>query len=194
MGGRAADPAGLNSATSGDVNNLWSEGASSVLAPKPYVASLRSFPVDRRRAPPPRALDARELADEVSERRSRALEEPLDLRLRQRDPYPLIEVRNPLHRTTYLVMRPAYPDRSADLCTCTDFARRGLGTCKHIEAADRWLANHPDASPSLPSKPAVRPGAVWKEIDRRLERAGRGSVPASLRWREAGAALFEAVP
>ncbi len=163
-------------------------------APKPYVASLRGIPVDRRRGPPPKVLDASELADEVSERRSRALEEPLDLRLRQRDPYPLIEVRNPLHRTTYLVMRPAYPDRSADMCTCTDFARRGLGTCKHIEAADRWLANHPDASPSPPPKPPVRPAAVWKEIDRRIERGGRTSSPASLRCREAGAALFDTVP
>ncbi|MGP8158559.1 MAG: hypothetical protein ACLPWO_02985 [Thermoplasmata archaeon] len=148
--------------------------------------------MDRRRALSPRApLDPQELADEVSERRSRALEEPLDLRLRQRDPYPLIEVRNPLHRTTYLVMRPAYPERWADLCTCTDFARRGLGTCKHIEAADRWLAHHPDASPSPPPRPLVRPAIVWKEIDRRLERPGRGSLPPSRRWREAGAALFE---
>ena len=147
--------------------------------------------MDRRRTPSPRTSDARDLADELSERRSRALEEPLDLRLLQRDPYPLLEVRNPLHRTAYLVMQPTFPDRSTALCTCPDFARRGLGTCKHIEAVDRWLTHHPDTPAPAPSKPSVRPSAVWKEIDRRLEREKKGSLPASLRWREAGAALFE---
>jgi hypothetical protein len=149
--------------------------------------------VDRRRAPVPRTTDPRDLADELSERRSRSLEEPLDLRLVRREPYPLVEVRNPLHRTAYLVMQPTFPDRSTALCTCADFARRGLGTCKHIEAADRWLANHPDAPSPPSSKPSVRPSVVWKEIDRRLEREKKGSLPASVRLREPGAALFETV-
>ncbi|HXQ79082.1 MAG: hypothetical protein WB788_04660 [Thermoplasmata archaeon] len=149
--------------------------------------------MDRPRAPPSRTPEPRDLAEERSERRSRALEEPLDIRLLQRDPYPLVEVRNPLHRTAYLVMQPTYPDRSTALCTCADFARRGLGTCKHIEAADRWLTQHPDTPPPASSKGSVRPAAVWKEIDRRLEREKKGSMPASLRWREAGAALFETV-
>ena len=140
-----------------------------------------------RRAP----RDPEEILDELSERRSRALEEPLDLRLRQREPYPLVEVRNPLHRTAYLVMRPAYPDRDPSLCTCTDFARRGLGTCKHIEAADRWLTNHPNASVPVGSKPAARSATVWPEIDRRLAREPSPGRPAAVRIREAGAALFE---
>jgi hypothetical protein len=147
--------------------------------------------VNRRRPSPSRIPDPRELADEVSERRSRSLEEPLDIRLLQRDPYPLVEVRNPLHRTAYLVMQPTYPDRATALCTCPDFARRGLGTCKHIEAADRWLARHPDTPPPATAKPSVRSPALWKEIDRRLEREAKGSLPASLRWRRAGDALFE---
>jgi hypothetical protein len=151
--------------------------------------------VDRRRWPPSKpAPDPEERAEELSERRSRALEEPLDLRLLRRDPYPLVEVRNPLHRTAYLVMRPTYPDRDSELCTCADFSRRGLGTCKHIEAVDRWLTHHPEASPPAATKPTVRPAAVWKEIDRRLERESRGQEPTSLRWRRAGAALFETVP
>jgi len=116
------------------------------------------------------------------------------MRLRQREPYPLIEVRNPLHRTAYLVMLPGYPDRTPALCTCTDFARRGLGTCKHLEAADRWLANHADATPSPPPKPSVQPPVVWSEIDRRLERGPRPGRPLSLRIRYAGAALFEGLP
>lgn len=150
--------------------------------------------MDRYRPAPSRPRDARDLAEELSERRSRALEEPLDIVLRQREPYPMVEVRNPLHQTTYLVLLPAYPDRSTDLCTCADFARRGLGTCKHIEAAARWLANHPDAAPSHPEKPSLRPSAVWKEVDRRLERHEREPAPASLGWRRVGAALFETIP
>jgi len=147
--------------------------------------------VNRRRDAPSRAADPVDLAEELSERRSRALEEPLDLRLVRREPFPLVEVRNPLHRTAYLVMRPTFPDRAPALCTCPDFARRGLGTCKHIEAADRWLTNHPDAQPPAPGRPPERTAAVWKEIDRRLERGGRERLPASVRWRAAGAALFE---
>ena len=128
----------------------------------------------------------------MSERRSRALEEPLDLRVRQREPYPIVEVRNPLHHTMYLVLRPTYPDRSPALCTCADFARRGLGTCKHIEAADRWLTNHPNAQPSPPPPPRVRPpAAVWSEVDRRLEREALTGRPLSLRVREAGAVLYD---
>ena len=127
----------------------------------------------------------------MSERRSRALEEPLDLRLRQREPFPIVEVRNPLHRTTYLVLRPTFPERQPALCTCTDFARRGLGTCKHIEAVDRWLTAHPDAAPSPPPRPGPSAAAVWREIDRRLAREPKSDRPMSLRVRDPGAALFE---
>jgi len=154
---------------------------------------LRWGRVDRQRSPRARhPVDPQDLADELSERRSRALEEPLDLRLRQREPFPLVEVRNPLHGTTYLVMRPTFPDRVPALCTCTDFARRGLGTCKHIEAADRWLTNHPNAPVPPAAKGTGRsPSAVWQEIDRRLTRERKGSRPESVRLREAGAALIE---
>jgi len=141
----------------------------------------------RRRA----STDPQDLADEVSERRSRALEEPLDLRLLRREPYPVVEVRNPLHRTSYLVLRPTFPDGPEALCTCADFARRGLGTCKHIEAVDRWLRHHASAPAGAPPKPAIRPERVWQEIDRRLAAPGGRVRPDSLRWREAGASLYE---
>jgi hypothetical protein len=147
--------------------------------------------VDHRSRTAHRTRDPRDIAEEVSERRSRSLEEPLDLRLRQREPYPLVEVRNPLHRTAYLVMFPAYPDRTPVLCTCTDFARRGLGTCKHIEAADRWIGSHSNATPSPEPKTPPSPASLWHEIDRRLAREPKVGRPASLRVREAGAALFE---
>ena len=148
--------------------------------------------MDRRRSfSRPRKRNPQELAEELSERRSRALEEPLDLRLRQREPFPVVEVRNPLHGTTYLVLRPAFPDREPALCTCPDFARRGLGTCKHIEAADRWLTNHPSATPSFPAEAGPPAATVWREIDRRLARESRSGVPWSRRLREPGAALIE---
>jgi hypothetical protein len=127
---------------------------------------------------------------EVAARRSRSVEEPLDVRLRATEPYPLLEVRNPLHGTAYLVMLPEFPARASELCTCTDFARRGFGTCKHIEAAYRWRAEQPEAKAPHPSRPTLPPlGALWKEIDRRRSRPGAG--PESLRVRRAGAVLFE---
>jgi|HubBroStandDraft_1064217.scaffolds.fasta_scaffold220611_2 hypothetical protein len=126
----------------------------------------------------------------VAERRSRAVEEPLDVLLLFREPFPLLEVRNPLHRTSYRVMLPAFPDRSVALCTCSDFARRGLGTCKHIEASARWLERRPNAPAGGPG-PALDPERVWGEIDRRLERPSTPAVPDSRAWRESGATLFE---
>ena len=141
-----------------------------------------------------RERDPEELAEELSERRSRALEEPLDVRLRQREPFPIVEVRNPLHRTTYLVLRPTFPDREPALCTCPDFARRGLGTCKHIEAADRWLLNHPTATPSSPAKSGLSAATVWREIDHRLAEEPPIGVPFSRRLRAPGAALIGVAP
>lgn len=110
-------------------------------------------------------------AEAQAERRARSLEEPLDVRLRGREPFPLVEVHNPIHRTAYLVMLPEFPSDAVRLCTCSDFARRGLGTCKHVEAAARWLRLHPTAPvpPETGARvgPSPRAGA-WEEIDRRL--------------------------
>ncbi len=86
-----------------------------------------------------------------------------------RSVYPLLEVRNPVHKTAYLVMLPEFPSVGSALCTCTDFARRGLGTCKHIAAAERWLRANPDAPSRGRDEPARGdPAAVWREVDRRL--------------------------
>lgn len=128
------------------------------------------------------------------ERRARSIEEPLDVRLRRSDVYPLLEVRNPLHGTRYWVMLPEFPARTSALCTCEDFARRGLGTCKHIEAAFRWEVEHPGAPPLLSRDPrAVRTRGLWKEIDRRLAGVTPARTDGSVRhrWRRAGATLYE---
>ncbi len=128
----------------------------------------------------------------VNERRARAVEEPLDVRLVALDPYPVLEVRNPLHGTSYSVLLPAYPSLEAGLCGCTDFARRGLGTCKHLEATRRSVTERPPTDRSAgPSRRPVRPESFWKEVDRRLARLDREEGPESLRWRRPGSALFE---
>ncbi len=137
-----------------------------------------AWPVDRRRA--------------VDERVHRSVEELLDVRVRQAEPFPVLEVRNPLRGTSYRVFLPEFPGREGGLCTCTDFARRDLGTCKHLEAGYRWLTEHPAApAPRAPPTEAVRGGAVWREIDRRLRAIDRGGDPESLRWRWPGSVLFE---
>ena len=136
--------------------------------------------------------DAASDPEAVATRRRRAVEEPLDVRLRSREPVVDLEVRNPIHRTSYRVLFPEFPLRDSALCTCTDFARRGLGTCKHLEAGWSWLQGLPE----LPEAPAVaktdRPTSeLWKEIDRRLDRLGR-SAPSRIRdVEEAGVPLYE---
>ena len=127
----------------------------------------------------------------VAQRRARALEEPLDVRLKADRPYPLLEVRNPIHGTRYLVMLPEFPRRDSALCTCTDFARRGLGVCKHLEAGFRWLTDHPDAVPPRPTPPSAPGGPIWKAIDGRLSSMTKGPGPESVRWRRPGAVLIE---
>jgi len=130
----------------------------------------------------------------VAERKARSVEEPLDVRLRTAEPYPLLEVRNPMRATQYLVMLPEFPQRSSALCTCTDFARRGLGTCKHLEAAFRWQTEHPDAPPLVPvGRVGPRTAPIWKRIDQRVAASARDPAPAARRWRRPGAALFEPV-
>jgi len=129
-------------------------------------------------------------AGAVEERRTRALEEPLDLHLRTLDPYPMVEVRNPLKGTSYLVLLPGFPTSGVALCTCTDFARRDLGTCKHVEAAVHWRSSHPESRPVDPPLPTPDAGLVWAEVDRRAREPGDG--PTARRIRAPGRALIDA--
>ncbi len=103
----------------------------------------------------------------IDERRLRAVAEPLDVSAIALDPYPQLEVRNPVRHTQYLVLFPGSPEREPGLCTCTDFARRGLGNCKHLEAAWRWLRGRPRESCAEPT-PEPADDRTWAEIDRRL--------------------------
>ncbi len=111
--------------------------------------------------------------------------------MKARDPYALLEVRNPIHRTAYLVMFPEFPSPIPALCTCTDFARRDLGTCKHIEAGIRWLTVHADAGPPTSTQAPPRPPTVWPEIDRRTKDLPAASRVTGRELSRPGAALFE---
>ena len=139
---------------------------------------------DRRGEPPADPVAAR------AERRSRALEEPLDVRARADARFLHLEVANPVRKTRYDVVFPEFPSRESPFCTCTDFARRGIGTCKHIEAARIWLA---EPGRELPTPPRTAPGAlIWEEIDRRERGRLRRKDPAPRRIRYAGDALLTA--
>ena len=146
-------------------------------------------------SPPDRAkpTDAERTGRGAAERarEARAREESLEVRLRSNDPYPVLRIRNPLHATQYWVHLPAYPDRDGALCTCPDFARRGMGTCKHLEATWLWLEEHP----TLPETPPVAPvqvDQVWAEVDRRLT-ANQGRPLDGRRLRSPGSALVESI-
>jgi hypothetical protein len=124
-----------------------------------------------------------------TDRRVRALENPLDVRLRFDPRFVRLEVRNPAHDTRYDVVLPTYPEREGGFCTCTDFARRGIGTCKHLEAAWLWVAEHYPEIPPLPSEPSR--SSEWAAIDQGLKAQARSRAPDPLRFRIGGAALLE---
>lgn len=118
-------------------------------------------------------------------RRTRGREELFDVRADRRSPFPALEVRNPGHGTRYTVFWPSYPRADSLSCDCADFAHRGLGTCKHIEAARLWAAEHES---ELAAPFALRPPDVtWEELDRAagLLQPGGGITPRRLRWAEA---------
>ncbi len=120
-------------------------------------------------------------ADPVRERRRRALEEPLDVRPRSGGACPEFEVDNPVHGTRYHVFLPELPGRDGALCDCTDFGRRGVGTCKHIEAVLLWVPEHPGGGEARPAP--FRPDTIWAAIDaaRAAQRAAGPLDPATLR-------------
>jgi hypothetical protein len=143
----------------------------------------------RRELPPPRAPPAQELA----ERRLRALEEPLTVRPRPGYSFPVLEVRNPIHRTRYLTLFPRAPSEDGALCTCTDFARRGLGSCKHLAAALAWLQRHAE---EVAAQPPVegREAELWAEVDRRNAQLRQGPVDDPRELSRPGAVLYERRP
>ncbi|HKS59857.1 MAG TPA: hypothetical protein VJS68_03665 [Thermoplasmata archaeon] len=116
--------------------------------------------------------------------------EPLDVRPRVETIYPILEVRNPVKETRYRVLLPAYPSVDPALCDCTDFARRGLGTCKHIEAARRWIREHPETPLQRPRSSMDSSTDIWKEVDRRRAERAAQSPESANDLRSIGAVLL----
>jgi len=129
------------------------------------------MPLDNLRPGEPRRRITVSDSEARAERRSRSIEEPMAVALLARDPYPALEVRNPLHRTTYRVYFPEGSAVGLGLCTCPDFSRRDLGTCKHIEAAARHLRMHPQGRPTgVPETPEA--SELWAALEREDDRTG----------------------
>ncbi|MGA7860825.1 MAG: hypothetical protein WCB19_03090, partial [Thermoplasmata archaeon] len=80
------------------------------------------------------------------DRMARAVTERLRVRPVPGQPFWVLAVRNPVHHTHYQVFLPEYPSGEARFCSCVDFSRKGIGTCKHVEAATAWLESHPDVT------------------------------------------------
>ena len=150
------------------------------------------MPRRERRGPRP-ALTEEHRRRLAEERRSRARVELLEVRPREGSDYPILTVSNPMHGTRYRVHLPAYPELEPGACECTDFAQRGVGTCKHLEAARSWVVEH-RSELVRPRAPNLRTIAqrLWKAIDRGGEFRDEGStLPRSVLWRRRGAILYE---
>ncbi|MFZ1022966.1 MAG: hypothetical protein WAN87_02375 [Thermoplasmata archaeon] len=140
---------------------------------------------------PPKARSASDESAASRERQLRALVEPFDVHRRPRTFYPILEVRNPIHRTVYTVLFPEFPSRARAMCSCPDFGRRGLGTCKHIEASLLWLEDHPsEAAPDPRAGDRSRVEECWKEVDRRIGRWSSGVPLTPLGIRAPGSVLY----
>lgn len=126
------------------------------------------------------------------DRMARALTERLRVRSIPGQPFWVLAVRNPVHHTHYQVVLPEYPSGEAQFCSCPDFARRGIGTCKHVEAATAWLSSHPE----LPRPPETRRSTlgIWRQVDRARAGALTSPRPDAVRLREPGRVLFEKGP
>lgn len=123
------------------------------------------------------------------DRAARAVTERLRVRPVPGQPFWVLAVRNPVHHTQYHVLLPEYPDGEAQFCSCPDFARRGIGTCKHIEAATTWLAAHPEIPRPTPGRSAT--AGLWRAIDSARQQADVRHPPRSIRLRAPGRLLFE---
>lgn len=75
---------------------------------------------------------------------------------------------------SYRVLLPAFPQREGAQCSCPDFATRGLGTCKHLEATLARAAGSPP--PELSDRTPVSPAVTWAEVDR-VQSEALGSYP-----------------
>lgn len=129
-------------------------------------------------------------------RRARAHSELFDVSEVPAYPYLLLRVGNPIRGTRYQVHLPTGPEGPEAVCECPDFGQRGLGTCKHLEAARLWLSDHPvlDRAPPVDHEPPWT-AVFWSAFDSAVAE-GRTSpnLPWGLRNRLGGRLLFDPAP
>ncbi|MCI4363630.1 MAG: hypothetical protein L3K13_04925 [Thermoplasmata archaeon] len=139
---------------------------------------------EARRGTPTEPFDSQE---QRGLREQRGREELFDVRREAGVPFVAFQVTNPVRSTRYTVYWPTFPAPAPISCDCADFAHRGLGVCKHIEAVRLWTQEHAgEFEASAPSPDGKLAGNLWREIDRRSS-ALRAIPPvraSSLRWAE----------
>jgi hypothetical protein len=123
------------------------------------------------------------------DRMARAVTERLRVRPVTGQPFWVLAVRNPVHHTHYQVCLPEFPAKEARFCSCVDFARRGIGTCKHVEAATAWLESHPELT--LPRGSRLGASNLWRDIDAARSDSESTARPVAVRLRLPGKVLFE---
>lgn len=123
------------------------------------------------------------------DRMARAVTERLRVRPVPGQPFWVLAVRNPVHHTQYHVFLPDYPSGEAQFCSCVDFARKGIGTCKHVEAAIAWLETHPELPPPMHRSRGA--ATLWYAIDAAEKATDASPLPAPVRLRIPGRVLFD---
>lgn len=84
-------------------------------------------------------------ADEIAKRRERARSEPMDIQLGDRSLWGTSTYRVTGKSGGVYTVELGMDAGAAHSCTCHDFARNGLGTCKHVEAVHYWAHGGEDA-------------------------------------------------
>jgi hypothetical protein len=125
------------------------------------------------------------------DRRHRGREDLVEVRRRPELPLVAFEAVNRARGSRYPVYLPAAPSLEGGMCTCEDFARRGRGTCKHLEAVATFLSEHPDEGLAVPLDESAEIRRRWQAIDARWVPRGGDPRPWPDRLRWVGRVLIE---
>jgi hypothetical protein len=122
--------------------------------------------------------------------RSAYRDEVLEVRPLTGVPFAAFEAVNRSRGSRYPVYLPAAPSLEGAMCTCEDFARRGRGVCKHIEAVAVYLRDAPP--PAAPDRTIERQRAAdtWGAIDEGFAALPTGPAPTARQLRAIGRALL----
>lgn len=94
----------------------------------------------------------------------------------------------------YRVLLPSFPARDGAQCNCPDFTRRGLGSCKHVEAALAYASLNPPKTESAAPDFSVdweRLGAEASALAERVVEKNLKAEDAAREMRKLGRVLTE---